>query len=535
MNGSSKFWILMASLVAGCNLSDALGLPEPSRDGSGFHDATFFEVDMPSADLGVKAWVDMRRPVDDLSEAPGDAAVLREELGTQQGDLSVQEGGEMGGDSDGGGELEALPVFVKPSDGRAEERFGFHVASRGRWTVVGAPYSQQEKGAAYLFGRDEASGTWSQQAILRSSQTAQGDLLGISSAVGTNMVAVGAPLADDYGMNAGAVYLFAPDASGQWVQTGKLKAFPSEFQGQFGNDLDFDENRLIVGAFLTQNGRGIAHLFGQDGQGNWNQEATLEAPVREKGDEFGRRVLLRGDTAIVSAHREDGPRTGSPPSSGNTFTDSGAVYVFVLQQNRWVLQARLHAPKLAKAQFFGSSIDFEGDTLVVGASGEGSTSQGVEAEQNVQGAPFSGAVYVFKRTGGTWALEAFLKSSNSEAGDSLGYSVDLHGDHVLVGALGEGSQRAYPTTEAQDNGAPESGAAYLFERDAAGKWRERAYLKSLSPSSGSRFGQHVALGDDLTLLIGSPFDPSGARGIGGDFKDQSAKESGALWIYPPPR
>ena len=47
----------------------------------------------------------------------------------------------------------------------------------------------------------------------------------------------------------------------------------------------------------------------------------------------------------------------------------------------------------------------------------------------------SGAVYVFTRSGGTWAQQAYAKSSNTARNVMYGYSVSLsvNGDSMAVG------------------------------------------------------------------------------------------------------
>ena len=46
----------------------------------------------------------------------------------------------------------------------------------------------------------------------------------------------------------------------------------------------------------------------------------------------------------------------------------------------------------------------------------------------------AGAAYVFVRSGTTWSQQAYLKASNTGAGDQFGCSVAVSGDTVVVGA-----------------------------------------------------------------------------------------------------
>jgi FG-GAP repeat len=77
---------------------------------------------------------------------------------------------------------------------------------------------------------------------------------------------------------------------------------------------------------------------------------------------------------------------------------------------------------------FGSFVALSGDTLAIGAYGEASAATGVNGNQADDTSVNSGAVYVFVRTGTTWTQQAYLKASNSGAGDRFGVSVALSGD-----------------------------------------------------------------------------------------------------------
>ena len=79
-----------------------------------------------------------------------------------------------------------------------------------------------------------------------------------------------------------------------------------------------------------------------------------------------------------------------------------------------------------------------GDTVAVGAESEDSNqttiTNGTTASAD-NTASNAGAVYIFRRTGVTWAQEAYLKTPNAEAGDIFGHSVAVSGDTVAVLSL----------------------------------------------------------------------------------------------------
>ena len=112
-----------------------------------------------------------------------------------------------------------------------------------------------------------------------------------------------------------------------------------------------------------------------------------------------------------------------------------------------------------------------------GGGGEESTATPPTTTPPVQGAPDSGAVYVFTRDGaGVWTQQAYIKASNTDAEDAFGGSVALSGDTLAVGASLEGSNATGVDGDQSDNSVGRSGAVYVYTRDAAGVWSQQAYI-----------------------------------------------------------
>ena len=107
-----------------------------------------------------------------------------------------------------------------------------------------------------------------------------------------------------------------------------------------------------------------------------------------------------------------------------------------------------------------------GDTVVVGALYEDSSATGVNGNGGDNSAASAGAAYVFGRSGGVWSQQAYLKASNTAAGDLFGVSVAISGDTVVVGASGEDSSATGVNGDGSDNSASYAGAAYVFESSA---------------------------------------------------------------------
>ena len=103
--------------------------------------------------------------------------------------------------------------------------------------------------------------------------------------------------------------------------------------------------------------------------------------------------------------------------------------------------------------------------MVIGADREGSSATGVNGDQSDNSASFSGAAYVFARSGDSWQQLVYLKASNTGAGDEFGRLVSISGDTVVVGAFREDSSTTGVNGDQSDDSVSNSGAAYLFELD----------------------------------------------------------------------
>src|SRR5437762_1861788 len=75
------------------------------------------------------------------------------------------------------------------------------------------------------------------------------------------------------------------------------------------------------------------------------------------------------------------------------------------------------------------------------------------------------------------AQQAYLKASNTGAGDFFGWSVAIWGNTVVVGAIGETSNATGVNGNQSDNSVNYAGAAYIFVRNGT-TWTQEAYLKA---------------------------------------------------------
>jgi hypothetical protein len=306
-----------------------------------------------------------------------------------------------------------------------------------------------------------------------------------------------------------------------------LRAPPTDIDRSFGHAVAIDGDTIVVGASSRVRSSsdavptsvpapGMVYVFVLAGS-IWTQQAILTAANGQPGDGFGLGALaIDGDTIVVGALSE-ASRSSDP--SDNSARSAGAAYVFTRTAGIWTQQGYLKASNAEAEAFFGSSVDISGDMVVVGAPHESGVREGTPTANDA--AIWTGAAYVFVRTGATWTQWAYLKAANAEAEDGFGASVAIDGYTVVVGASGEDSSGSDPG----DNSARNAGAAYVFVHDGT-RWSQQAYLKAAITHPHDGFAETAAI-DGNTIVIGAP---NTARS-GSDRRDQFSCCEGAAYVF----
>lgn len=286
------------------------------------------------------------------------------------------------------------------------------------------------------------------------------------------------------------------------------------------------------------------------------QVAYLKAPLARPGDHFGCGGELDGHAGVGLAMSADGTTiaVAAPHYASNakgingdegdeSMHGAGAVFIYTRQGTNLTKQAFIKASNPGDGDEFGHyiALSADGNTLAVSAYYEGSNSKGINGNQEDDSIPQAGAVYIFTRTGTTWAQQAYIKASNTgEAGtetefgngDQFGFSLTLSGDGntLAVGAISEDSNAWGPNGNQEDNSFVSAGAVYVFTR-AGSSWTQQAYLKSLNNGPGDLYGYTVSLNfDGNTLAVGSYDERGSTREING-LMDRKAGASGAVFIW----
>lgn len=461
------------------------------------------------------------------------------------------------------GSLAEAVGYFKASNTGVGDWFGVSVAlSRdGNTLAVGAfleddsvsddmDNSATDSGAVYVFHRDNKE--WSLQQRIKARRADPGDHFGRSVALSSdgNMLVVGAPQEDsssttiDVGdtdngySDAGAAYAFLRSGN-EWSQIAYIKATDTAPGAHFGDCVTIDGlgKKIAVGANTTglmPANSGRVYVYRLDNMMKWEVNAVLQASNPDDGDGFGWSVAFSGDgeTLAIGAYHEDSAAATNP--ADNSLEDSGAVYIFTPIGGSWNQRAYLKAMSPSTQDLFGYQValNANGTVLAVAAYQEDSATSVVNGIPD-DDAPDSGAVYVFTGGGTTWTQEAFLKPTNTQAGDWFGGSVaiDDAGELVAVGAFNEGSEAVGINGDPGNEGAPKAGAIYVFKRKG-GIWSQQAYVKAANTGTLDHLGTSVAFSGDGATLAGSAIgEASNAMGVGGELSDDSRAEAGAVYLF----
>lgn len=423
-------------------------------------------------------------------------------------------------------------------DDSGQPHFGASVAIDGDVAVVGAPKDSGGPSGfvgAYVYVRNSSGWGTATPLEITTSGPSDPPLVGASVAISGNTIAIGAPsddlqdLADPvFSLNrAGAVYVFVWNGT-TWSQQARLTASNRDDRDGFGTRVAISGDTIVASATGEDssstgvNGQinegasdsGAAYVFNRSGT-TWSETAFLKASNAAADDLFGTSLSLETDTLVVGARGEDSAATGAGGNqSDDSVQDAGAAYVFKRTAGQWSQDAYLKPSNTRFNFVFGVSVAISGDTVAVGAPGEDGNATGVGGNQSSTGFGSAGAAYVFTRSGSTWTPQAYVKASNTDAGDGFGVSLTLDGDRLVVGASNESSSASGINGNGADDSLAQAGAAYVYER-TSGTWAQRAYVKAAQPNEFAQFGSAVAVSGNR-LLVGAPADDVGEiQNVGG--------------------
>jgi FG-GAP repeat protein/glucodextranase-like protein len=321
------------------------------------------------------------------------------------------------------------------------------------------------------------------------SDSASGDNFGQSVSISGDYSIIGAPNDDDDGIDSGSAYIFKKEGT-TWTQQAKLTANDSTAYDYFGWTVSISGGYAVVGAYGDDDGgidSGAVYIFKLE-DATWIQQAKLTANDAVAYDYFGHSVSISSDYVVVGAYGDD-----------DGGVDSGSAYIFKREGTTWTQQAKLTANDAVAYDYFGHSVSISSDYIIVGAYG------------NDDGGESSGAAYIFNRDG----EQTKITAGDAQANDYFGWSVDISGNHAIVGAYGD------------DDAGVDAGAAYVFSTSSP--WTEKAKLIDSDGGAGALFGWSVA----VDIIISEQQDAQDrvyiAVGAPGYYTEES--QSGAIYTF----
>jgi hypothetical protein len=486
-------------------------------------------------------------------------------------------------------------AYIKAANNDASDQFGMSVELFNDTLAVGvygedsiqntitngtsasSNNSNLSSGAVYVYKRTGSS--WVQEAYIKAANNDEEshDMFGTSVSLSGDTLAVGAERedsnqttitngtsanSDNQQTSSGAVYVYKRTGT-SWAQEAYIKAANNDMHDYFGKaSIALSGDTLAVGSDSEDSNQttitngttasnddsasdsGAVYVYRRSGT-TWAQEAYIKSVNNEAIDQFGTHVTLDNDTLVVGALYEDSNQStitnGTTASDDNSNQGSGAVYVYRRSGTTWVQEAYIKPANNYSNFFayFGFNVDLSGDTLAVGAYNEDSNQTTITngtTASNDESSSNSGAVYVYKRTGTSWAQEAYIKAVNNNDSDFFGRSIAMGNDTLVVGAHGEDSNQntiTNGTSASSNNSNLSSGAVYVYKRTGS-SWAQEAYIKASNNDDQDYFGWSVSFNDNDTLVVGARQESSNQNTItNGDnsSSNNSISSSGAVYVY----
>lgn len=215
----------------------------------------------------------------------------------------------------------------------------------------------------------------------------------------------------------------------------------------------------------------------------FEQQAYIKVANPDMWDLFGSAVASSGSRVAVA----------------NGGTGEPEIHIYKQTGKTWTLEDLINHSTSFGDQF-GISMAMSGDTLVVGACLEDSTSTGTHGPSE-WGAQYNdlgddiGAVYVFTRSGTSWTQEAYIKASYVVNDQRFGTSVALDGDTLAASTRDD--------------------EVFVFTRTDT-TWTQQDIITGSNTVSGDDFGRGergrgISLSGD-TLAVGAIDEDSESEG-----------------------
>jgi FG-GAP repeat len=304
--------------------------------------------------------------------------------------------------------------------GAANDEFGSSVFISGNYAIVGAFEDDDgatiDQGSASIY--QLSGGTWVLMNKFTGIGSTANDNFGYSVCIHGNYVIVGAA-GDDNGanINQGSAFIYQL-IGGAWFFNAKIIDASGGSFDNFGFSVSISGNYAIVGANMDDIGgnmdQGSASFY-QLSSGTWVLMQKITDVSGAANDEFGSRVSISGNYAIVGAYADD----------DGANIDQGSATIYQLSSGTWISMQKIKDASGSSYDYFGNSVSISGNYIIVGA------------ERDDVGANIDpGSVSIYQRVGLGWQKLQYVTDPSGNAIDFFGTTVGIDevNKRFIVGA-----------------------------------------------------------------------------------------------------
>lgn len=299
---------------------------------------------------------------------------------------------------DGQGWSEQQKILA--SDGDVYDNFGFEADLYNDDFVIGsyrADASSFNSGKVYSYHLNNNS--WDENQIILPLAPAFESLFSNGLALNNDWIVVGADGDNDIGERSGAVYLYQKNQN-QLNFIEKMYAFNPAAQQQFGKNIIIDGDIMLISATGSVVSHGFVHFYRLINDA-WIFQYKFKPNDTAETDYFGYGLSFDSNLLAVSALKQ---------VNG---ADTGAVYLFRLDNNTWTEEAKILVDSDVDIFTFGYDLSLKGNRLAVGTLSDGQ-------------------VFVFEYVGGVWSQTQHLTYPTGMNPYTFGQSVELFNNQLLV-------------------------------------------------------------------------------------------------------
>jgi gliding motility-associated-like protein len=364
---------------------------------------------------------------------------------------------------------------IDAESGNYVNLYGIRSAANGSNAVVGVTTLPDNPNAPLAIKAFHNNGTnWSSSLLYDSRKNTGGHFFGTSVLTLNDHMFVGAPQDGTVKNSGGAVYTYRK-LSGSWVKTGKIvvPALAGRNDDGFGYALATNGAHLAVGAPGFGNSGKIL-IYERTGS-DWMSAVLTQqiaVPADRHPDVYGDYLAMTDKWLVV-------------PFQQNTPNNRVHVAIYERKGTQWeffqVVETEYN-PFFARGSTF--PVDIEGETIIASS-------------------------YIIERNAdGKWGIKGELRPANPEPmriapdfshwvsnGERFGYSVDIQGDFIFIGA----PQKDFGSVW-------DVGAVYVFARRPGFAWSSMTETTIIFPrvkEERELFGWSInSLGN--TLIVGAP-------------------------------